>query len=698
MYNYKLDATMLPTVFITWASIKNGRFNKRYWLNCTTGEKKDEPEDWMLYEDENDINGYRYNAVNKIGLTWTTAKNPQIWVKSGSTVKYAYVKYHEDIEMLEIAAVGVDTTRKVEPHPWKYLGDRFFIRKDKTLVNQDGNLCNSYRLDEYHIAHSVKELLGMLHRLNANENIVNEFKKFIGKDYFTIGNGRCIQIQYLCHMQEWYKTSQKVKGKGKEAQLVDKLTAIPLSDITDFAVKYPESESDTPNTWSRYHDQIAYFERVNDDWSVIRIILRDKDKASEAYRFYINDAGKCRLTSYSKNEWVTCRSIRMNWNYYAHLVNQDEAIEKCDRIKYALKAMPDTQKQDVMNKLVTMLRFPEIEQLFNLGCKPIAKCALNSSTPRADIKDYFGGYYKEKEKSLLRKVGLTKQQLDEYVSHLDGNYGTNQSYKKAMYAMRKNFDNIASLDQATFTKYLNGLASISRSFWRSIEFYTECFDLDAKRFTSNLIRLNGKNANACRLVHDTLNSAMTLNHGTRPDINWYFDDYSDIVRAHDAVVALKAQQDAERQRYWSLKEDERRKKDEEKRQKIDKERKKYEYEDDNYIIRLPKDLTEIVSEGTKQHICIGGYTNRHAMGDTNLFFLRKKSAPDTPFYAIEMNHDNIIQIHGFGNKWLGNDPDAIPTVIRWLRKNGIKCSDAILTCTAIGYGRTNNYVPMPIVD
>ena len=35
---------------------------------------------------------------------------------------------------------------------------------------------------------------------------------------------------------------------------------------------------------------------------------------------------------------------------------------------------------------------------------------------------------------------------------------------------------------------------------------------------------------------------------------------------------------------------------------------------------------------------------------------------------------------------------------KWLRKNGIKCDNSILTCTARGYSRVNNYIEMPKVD
>ena len=40
MRNYALDTKLLPKVWITWESTKNGEFDKRHWLNCQTGKKK----------------------------------------------------------------------------------------------------------------------------------------------------------------------------------------------------------------------------------------------------------------------------------------------------------------------------------------------------------------------------------------------------------------------------------------------------------------------------------------------------------------------------------------------------------------------------------------------------------------------------------------------------------------------------------
>jgi hypothetical protein len=228
--------------------------------------------------------------------------------------------------------------------------------------------------------------------------------------------------------------------------------------------------------------------------------------------------------------------------------------------------------------------------------------------------------------------------------------------------------------------------------------YLDDLDIDKTKFFRNLCRIGQKYPSAYGIAADLLYDYKYL-YENRPEIDWYFDGFSDLTRAHDAVSEIKRRRDEERRAMWDMNAAERLKKQEEKRKKVDEERKQYEYEDDKYIIRLPIDSNELVTEGNKQHICIGGYAYRHSMGETNIFFLRKKEHTEMPFYAIEMNNDKkIIQIHGFGNKWLGNDPEAIPTVIRWLRKHGINCTDEILTCKSHGYCAVNEYVPMPIVD
>ena len=696
MRNYALDTKLLPKVWLTWESTKDGRFNKRFWLNAQTGKKKTTPEPWMLYDEEKDINIWYNDKDERIicGCYWKTERNNQIWVKSGSSLKYAYAKYHPDIDRLEVAAVELDTTRQEVPHSWRYIRGRYYIGRDKSIVDQNGNSRSSYPLYQFHTAWSGKELIGMLIRLHTSHSFLSEFKKFIGESYFTIGNGSTINIEYPYHMQQWYMTVQKTRSKGKQQKLTDELTALPLSDTTGFSEKYPVKTHGDGRYPTRMTG-IIYFEQINEQLSVLRAFTRNSlDQLHESWRMYLDDKNLSRIVSKSDDGWVPSKQIKCGWGNYSYIANIDEAIEKCPRIKYVLGSIKNIDETQKVDFLVTSLRFPELEQLAKFGYGEKCLFITGSNYPKADLKYMFGDYYNEKEKNLLNKIGLTKKQFDYYME--DNGYHA----PRTLSTMRKMFgNNLSHMDQESFVKYYKNCGQMRERFWRGLEYHTAGFDIDLMKFFKNMCRLAEKRQNVWQIVADTMSGYKSLNFGTRPTIDWYFEDLSDLTRAHDAISALERMQAEERRAMWDREAAERRKKEEEKRIKLDKERKLYEYEDDKYIIRLPKDGAEIVQEGNTQHICIGGYVSNHSMGYTNLFFLREKDAESIPFYAIEMNNDKkIVQIHGFGNKWLGNDPEAIPTVIRWLRKNDISCSNQILTCKATGYGAVNDYVPMPVVD
>ena len=693
MRNYALDTKMLPKVWVTWTTVKNGRFDKRYWLNCQTGKKKTTPEDWMIYTGENDICTRYWRGNYNYGCTYHTSKNDKIWVASGSSVKYCYIKYHKDIDRLELAAIGFDTSRKPEKHHWKFLGDRFFIGKDKSVINQRGDKVTSdFFLYKHHTAWNAKIMLSMLLRLHIPKDFVNEFKKFIGAGQFVIGNGTSVAIEAPWHLQKWYQSSQKVRGKGKEQKLTDELVKLPLKNLEEFKDKLVPTTVYT-SCYERIARHIVYYERINTEWSVLRSFHVLSDAPTEIWRMYISDDGKHRIASPGTNGWVPSRQPHCWWGQYEYVVNQDEAIEKCNRIKYVLPN--DLEETKVVQYIMTALRFPEIEQLAKFGYGQTACRVAQSYTPKAYLKDEFGGYYNDKKKNLLQKVGLTKPQFDHYM-YLNNDW----SAPKSLRTMRALFGkDLSHMDIKSFEKCLTGCRQINNRYWQGFENYVSHMDIDKARVVKNLTRLSAKRNDIYTIFADTLSAYTNLNYGTQPDINWYFDDVSDAVRAHDAIIELKRIQDEERRAMWDMEAAERRKKEDEKRIKVDEERKQYEYEDDEYIIRLPKDSNEIVEEGSKQRICIGGYTTRHAMGHTNLFFLRKKDEESTPFYAIEMNNNKTIeQIHGSCNQWLGVHPEAIPTVVRWLRKHDIKCDEKILTCTAKGYSRIDNYVPMPVVD
>ena len=388
---------MFPTIWLNWETSKG-----KFWLNCDTNEK---------YESRPDV---------KFG--WQDRKERLLY-SAGTYVLSAYAKYHKASQRLEIAACTIDTTRTAKTREWKYAGNRYFIDKNKNVYDEYGNhvLCN-YQISKRHYCYDFKNLLQMYGRLNYTDAVVKEFHKFLGATYFTNGVGKQIEAQYTWHICEWYIRKQKNVNDGskvgKEQKLTNELTAIPLTPVSELSSKYLVVERNYYGSYYTRTKGILYFERVNDDWSVIRVLgprgYGENTHLSETERFYINDNGKNRIVVPVNNKgWIPTKQIQ-DW-YEHNFVNAEEAAEKCKRIKYILPLFKEDEKK-IKRCLFNALRFPEIEHLAKIGHEDIAYKIASRYTPKADMKEYFG-YYNEKEKNLLKKIGMTKHQLDKHLAN-----------------------------------------------------------------------------------------------------------------------------------------------------------------------------------------------------------------------------------------------------------------------------------------
>lgn len=67
------------------------------------------------------------------------------------------------------------------------------------------------------------------------------------------------------------------------------------------------------------------------------------------------------------------------------------------------------------------------------------------------------------------------------------------------------------------------------------------------------------------------------------------------------------------------------------------------------LLVVPKTAEEIKAEGAALHHCVGGYVDRVARGETNIFFVRKSAEPDKPYFTMEWNNNHIIQCRGSHN-------------------------------------------------
>ena len=163
--------------------------------------------------------------------------------------------------------------------------------------------------------------------------------------------------------------------------------------------------------------------------------------------------------------------------------------------------------------------------------------------------------------------------------------------------------------------------------------------------------------------------------------------YQELVDVHDALIRFEAEA---REACASHKDEIEQKRLEKLKEGLQKKpifllRKQWqEYQNELFCVINPS-YEEIKEEGEALRHCVGGYAESHLLGDTSIMCLRKKEEPKKPFYTIEIKNNAVVQIHGFANKWLGNNPEAIPFVADWLKVNNIKCARNILTNKAQGY-------------
>jgi hypothetical protein len=78
---------------------------------------------------------------------------------------------------------------------------------------------------------------------------------------------------------------------------------------------------------------------------------------------------------------------------------------------------------------------------------------------------------------------------------------------------------------------------------------------------------------------------------------------------------------------------------------------------DGLMIRMPYQLNELKTEGQALHHCVASYTKRVKDGETMIFFIRKLSEPDKPFYTLEWK-GHVVQCRGYKNCDMTDDVKA----------------------------------------
>lgn len=101
--------------------------------------------------------------------------------------------------------------------------------------------------------------------------------------------------------------------------------------------------------------------------------------------------------------------------------------------------------------------------------------------------------------------------------------------------------------------------------------------------------------------------------------------------------------------------------------------KEFEMEIDNYIIKAPIELSELILEGKALNHCVGSYITSVSEGREYILFLRNKNTPNISYFTIDITPDKTVrQIHGSHNC---NLPQQLkPVIQKWAKAKGVNIS------------------------
>ena len=93
------------------------------------------------------------------------------------------------------------------------------------------------------------------------------------------------------------------------------------------------------------------------------------------------------------------------------------------------------------------------------------------------------------------------------------------------------------------------------------------------------------------------------------------------------------------------------------------------FEDDQFTVRLPQKVSDLVAEGQALHHCVGhmGYDQKVIAGKVIIAFIRLKTDPDTPLYTVEydLKQKTVLQMHGDHN--CEPDKEGQKFIEKWAR-------------------------------
>mgnify|MGYP004615877149 FL=1 len=684
-----------------------------------------------------------YNASN--------VESNSIVVCSGKDAKVAYARYYPEFEMLVFGVMTINIRKIPEEKRRYYFTERYFLFKNCPVpFDVKGNIAFESKGGKFYSLGLVDFMQHDLHKAIVHFQFSYAIEKFTRREC----SPRVRWTRWTPYtFSDYYKTMYPRDVSKASVDISEIINGLPTINLNELRKEFPKKAINVKNSWNdeyhtEYQDTIWTFNILSDNYCVIRQ-FGGYFQFAEQSRILIDSKGKVTIFEPAlllDGDTIFRVSSSVNVGIPSDRVCFFKGFEdmfKFKRLFYISSIINDnevmTKAKSAISKIIYTLRYPFIEQFYKAGYKYIANY-LMSATAKSDLKALFWGRKYSESANIYELSGMNKYQLklvdDMFNKRQNPERTTSLTYSPSVtpwqvidtvcfvsgvknlsslidkdsdfyFSMAKRINRVHS-DYHDFLYFIGTDNSVyycyrdrsraSKILWRYINkakniipTTPEQTERDRKNLLK-LMRLQEKtdkkdiNEDVFRIFSDALNLFKQISNTNRPDIDLYAcKDVNELHRYHNMLIEI------------NIADKETRDKEEQERlnklaaKLYDQRKEKFEYADDNFSIIVPEEMNKITKEGVYLHHCVGGYISRVAEGRTNILFLRRNEEIEIPFFTIEVNnHNEIIQIHGLYNRWLGNEPDAVKFVINWIHEKGIKCSVNIVLNKGQGYSASSS--------
>lgn len=722
-----------PDITVYWQQKANGKA-----FHLLRGE-------YEIIQHNDTIRQYRKRVTGHYNVS--NIQSHTIVVGSGKDAKVAYAKYYPEFEMLMLGVMIINTRKIPEEKRNYFFVERYFLFKNcPAPFDVNGDIAFKSKGGKFYSLGFVNFLQHDLYKAVFHFYFSQAIEEFTRKGC----NPRIKWTQWTPYtFADYYKVMYPRTSSKSSANISEIVNSLPTVNLNELRQLYPKKAIDVKNSWNNeyhteYKDTILTFNILNDNYCVIRQ-FGGYFEFEEQSRILIDNKGK--VTIFKPNTILNGSVVfRVSSSSDIGIPADNvcffrgfEDMFKFKRLFYISSIINDsdimTKTNSLILRIIYTLRCPTIEQFYKAGYKYITNYLMSVSA-KSDVEHLFGYKKYSKSASIYELSGMNKYQLklvDKMFKEKKKNPNSpTYIYGGLTYTPRcvietvrfvagvKNLSSITDKDSDFYfsmAKRMNNVHSDYHDFLHFVEannsVYTyyrikngwRCMNKERRikpltpeqneKDRKNLFKLirlqektdkKGLDEDVFKIFSDTLNLFKQISNANRPDIDLYTcKDVNELHRYHNMLIEI------------NITDKEARNKEEQERlnklaaKLYDQRKEKFEYADDNFSIVVPEEMNKITKEGVYLHHCVGGYISRVAEGRTNILFLRKNENIDIPFFTIEVNnHNEVIQIHGLYNRWLGNEPDAVKFVIDWIHEKGIRCSVNIVLNKGQGYSASSS--------